>query len=116
MHHVGFVTGDTDFSNDDGLMMARVLGAFAAKESANIDRRVKRKMERIAAEGRPHGGSNRSYAYAADTITVVPEEAETYRTVVARFLAGESTRSLAPGLRPGRGHGHGSVTFSGTPC
>lgn len=95
---VRFVTGDTDIGTDDGLMMARVLGAFAAKESANIGRRVKRKMEQIAAEGRPHGGSNRPFGYADDKTTVVAEEAETYRVLVARFLAGESTRSLATWL------------------
>ena len=37
---VQFVTGDMDLSTDDGLLMARMLGAFAAKESANIGRRV----------------------------------------------------------------------------
>ncbi|WP_460819532.1 recombinase family protein [Nocardioides korecus] len=91
---VRFVTGDTDISTTDGLMMARILGAFAAKESANIGRRVARKMEQVAAEGRPHGGSRRPYSYGPDKITVVPDEAEVYRTLVARFLAGESTRSL----------------------
>lgn len=92
---VRFVTGDTDISTTDGLMMARILGAFAAKESANISRRVVRKMEQVAAEGRPHGGSRRPFGYESNMITVVPEEAEIVRTIVARFLAGESTRSLA---------------------
>lgn len=96
--HVRFVTGDTDISTVDGLMMARILGAFAAKESANIGRRVSRKMEQVAAEGRPHGGKNRPFGYADDKITVVPDEAAIYRQMVHRFLAGESTRSLAAWL------------------
>lgn len=95
---VRFVTGDTDISTVDGLMMARILGAFAAKESANIGRRVSRKMEQVAAEGRPHGGPRRPYGYAEDKVTVVPEEAKVIRTLVARFLAGDSTRSLASWL------------------
>jgi site-specific DNA recombinase len=96
--HVKFVTGDTDISTSDGLMMARVLGAFAAKESANIGRRVSRKMEQVAAEGRPHGGSNRPFGYAEDKVTVVPEQAAILRVLVERFLAGESLRSLASWL------------------
>lgn len=98
VEHVRFVTWDTNLLTGDGLMMARVLGAFAAKESANISKRVARKMEQVAAEGRPHGGSTRPFGYAEDKITVIPEEAEVYRTLVARFLAGESTRSLTTWL------------------
>lgn len=96
--HVRFVTGDTDISTVDGLMMARVLGAFAAKESANIGRRVSRKMEQVAAEGRPHGGAFRPFGYENDKITVRPDEARLMQSLVARFLAGESTRSLATWL------------------
>ena len=96
--HVRFVTGDTDISTVDGLMMARILGAFAAKESANIGRRVSRKMEQVAAEGRPHGGPVRPFGYAEDKITVRPDEAAVYRQIVDRFLGGESTRSLATWL------------------
>jgi hypothetical protein len=82
----------------DGLLMARIMGAVAANESASKSRRVRRKMEQVAAEGRPHGGSQRPYGYAADKITVVAEEAAIIRTLVARFLAGESSRSLASWL------------------
>lgn len=98
VEHVRFVTGDTDLHTTDGLLMARILGAFAAKESANIGRRVARKMEQNAIEGKPHGGSRRPYGYASDMTTVIPDEAATYRQLVARFLAGESTRSLASWL------------------
>lgn len=96
--NIGSVTGDIDLTSPDGLLMARVLGAFAAKESANIGRRVSRKMEQNAVEGKPHGGSRRPFGYQRDMVTVIPEEAETIRVLVARFLAGESTRSLATWL------------------
>lgn len=96
--HVRFVTGDTDLSTADGLMMARVLGAFAAKESANLSRRVSRKHQQNAAEGKPHRGSVRPFGYEQDAVTVRADEAEVYRQVVARFLAGQSTRSLATWL------------------
>ena len=39
---------------------------------------------------------------ADDTITVRPDEAEVYRALVARFLAGESPRSLATWLNDRR--------------
>lgn len=98
VRHVRFVTGDTNMLTDDGMLHLRILGAFAAKESANISRRVMRKMEQVAAEGRPHGGAQRPFGYEGDMITVRADEAEVFRTVVARFLAGESTRSLATWL------------------
>jgi site-specific DNA recombinase len=98
VEHVRFVTGDTDIGTADGLMMARVLGAFAAKESGNIARRVSRKQEQNAAEGKPHKGSRRPFGYESDHITIRTEEAQAYRTLVARFLAGESVRSLATWL------------------
>jgi len=44
---------------------------------------------------RSHGGSNRPFGYETDRVTVVAAEAAVIRTVVARFLAGESLRSLA---------------------
>jgi hypothetical protein len=95
VRHVRFVTGDTDLHTGDGLLMARIMAAVAANESASKSRRVRRKMEQVAAEGRPHGGATRPFGYAADKITIVPEEAALIRTIAARFLAGESTRSIA---------------------
>lgn len=98
VRHVRFVTGDTDLNTGDGLLIARIFGAVAANESAAKSRRVRRKMEQVAAEGRPHGGSGRPFGYEADRVTVRAEEAETYRSLVARYLAGESTKSLATWL------------------
>lgn len=95
VRHVRFVTGDTDLHTGDGLLMARIMAAVAANESASKSRRVRRKMDQVAAEGRPHGGATRPFGYAADKITIVPEEAALIRTIAARFLAGESTRSIA---------------------
>lgn len=94
VQYVRFVSGDMNLNTDHGLMMARMLGTFAAAESADKSRRVRRKLDQVAAEGRPHGGM-RAYGYAADKITIVPEEAAVIRTLAARFLAGESSRSLA---------------------
>jgi site-specific DNA recombinase len=93
--HVRFVTGDTDISTGDGLLMARLLAAVAANESASKSRRVARKHEQSAAEGKPHRGSTRPFGYESDHTTIRADEAQVYRELVARYLAGESMRSMA---------------------
>ncbi|MDW3212429.1 MAG: recombinase family protein [Ilumatobacteraceae bacterium] len=84
-----------DVTDGDGLVMLRIMGAIAANESATKSRRIQRKMVEVAAEGRPHGGSRRPFGFDEDRVTHRPDEADVVRTLVARFLAGESLRSLA---------------------
>ena len=94
--HVRFVAGGAvDALNGDGLTMARVMGAIAADESRTKSRRIKRKLDEVAASGRPHGGSRRPFGFDDDRETHRPDEAEVIRTLTARFLASESLRSLA---------------------
>jgi len=95
VRHVRFVTSDFDIGTGDGLMMARMMGVIAAHESETKSRRVLRKMDEVAQSGMPHGGSKRAFGYQEDRITIRPDEAEILGTLVARFLAGESLRSLA---------------------
>lgn len=97
MRQVRFVAGDMDLGTGDGLMVARMLGAVAANESASKSRRVKRKMDEVAASGRPHGGQ-RPFGYEADRVTIRPDEAAVIRELVERYLAGESLRSLTSWL------------------
>jgi site-specific DNA recombinase len=99
VRHVRFVAGaDVDIANGDGLMVLRLMAAVAANESASKSRRVLRKLDEVAAAGRPHGGSRRPFGFDDDRITIRPDEAEVIRTLVARCLAGESLRSLATWL------------------
>lgn len=92
------VTADLDMGNDDGLFAARIMAAFAAKESSRKSVRVKRKIRQNAEMGLPHGGGNRPFGYEADRLTVREAEADVIREMVDRFLAGESARSLAADL------------------
>jgi len=108
VRHVRFVAGDTDIATGDGLMVARILGAMAANESATKGRRVRRKMEQNAAAGLPHGGWRRPFGYDEDKVTVRADEAAVIGILVARFIAGESLRSLAVWL-----DGEGIRTVSG---
>lgn len=95
---VKFVSGgDLDVGNGDGLLVMRVQAAVAANETATKSRRVKRKMDEIAVAGRPHGGI-RPFGFEADRVTIRPDEAEVLRQIVARFIAGESYRSLCTWL------------------
>lgn len=109
VRHVRFVTGHSDLTTGDGLLVVRMLAAVAANESASKARRVARKHEQNAAEGKPHRGSTRPYGYKPDFTTIDPGEARLFRMMVERVLAGESTRSIAAWLIA---EGHPTVTGS----
>jgi len=96
---VATVTADLNLGNDDGLFMARVFAAFAAKESGRKSERVRRKMRQNAEQGLPSGGANRPYGYESDKVTVNPAEAEIVREIVSRYIAGESARAIAEDLQ-----------------
>lgn len=93
--HVRTMTSNSDFGIGDGIFAARIVGAMAAKESADKSWRVADKAEEKAAAGLPHKSGIRPFGYEPDCITIRDDEAVVYRHLVARFLAGESTRSLA---------------------
>lgn len=99
LRQVVTATSDVDLGTDDGLFMARITAAVAAKESARKSARVRRKMQQNAERGLPGGGANRPYGYEADKVTINPAEAEIIREVVGRFIAGESARAIAEDLK-----------------
>ena len=86
---VATVTADIDLGNDDGLFMARIFAAFAAKESGRQSQRVRRKLWQNAEQGLPHG-SVRPFGYEDDKITLRESEAVVVREMVDRYLAGQS--------------------------
>ena len=90
---VATVTADIDLGNDDGLFMARIFAAFAAKESGRKSARVRRKLLQNAEQGLPHG-SVRPFGYEDDKITLRESEAAVVREMVDRYLAGQSVKSL----------------------
>lgn len=93
VQQVATVTADIDLGNDDGLFMARIFAAFAAKESGRKSARVRRKLLQNAEQGLPHG-SVRPFGYEPDKITLRESEAKVVREIVHRYLAGASIRSL----------------------
>lgn len=80
------VTGSLRLANDADVSMARVMVAIANKSSRDTARRVTRKHEQLAAEGKPGGGGFRGYGFTEKGHEVVEEEAEILREIGARIL------------------------------
>ena len=87
--------GDFNLGSGDGLLVARLLSAVAANESDSKRRRGRRKALEIAQSGRAHAGGTRPFGYHLDKVTPDPREADVYRQLAERALAGESLTSLA---------------------
>lgn len=107
MQTVATVTGDIDLGNDDGLFMARIMGAVAAKESARKSARLQRAFEQHAQKGLPRASGLRAYGWERDGKTLIPAEATVIRALVDRYLAGESVNALAHWLNEA---GHRTTT------
>lgn len=95
MSDVATVTGDLDIAESDGLFQARILTAVARKSSDDSARRLRRKMEDIAREGRPGGGGKRAFGFERDGVAVRKDEARIVREAVKRALAGEGLFAIA---------------------
>ena len=92
------VSGDVDLATHDGRFHARIMGAVAAKSSDDMSRRLRRKAQEIARDGRPSGGGSRPFGFEPDRVTVRDDEAAIIREVADRLLAGETLRALATDL------------------
>ncbi len=103
------VTGSLDLSDDSGVFMARMMVNVANKSSRDTSRRVRRKLEENALEGKHHGGS-RPYGWQADRVTLEPAEADVVRYCADRVLAGASLKTIARELATA-----GEVNTVGTP-
>jgi site-specific DNA recombinase len=86
--------GQLDLSTASGLMVARILGATARHEVDHMIERQRRAKKRSADAGKWKGG-RRPYGYAADGVTIIPEEAQMIAEATAALLAGASLRGIA---------------------
>ena len=98
IHSLASVSGDIDLGTHDGQLMARVVGAFARKESDDKSRRVRRKHEELAQAGKFAGGGTRPFGFEPDRRTLRESEATIVRECTRRVLAGEAVRSLCNDL------------------
>lgn len=102
------VSGSLKLANDADVSMARVMVAMANKSSRDTARRVSRKHEELAANGKPGGGGIRAYGYERDGMTIREEEAEAVRWMAQQILDGATISGLAVqlnerGITPVRG-------------
>lgn len=88
------VTGDVDLGTDDGRFHARILGAVARKESDDKSRRIRRKMEQLAREGKGSGGGTRPFGFDHDRVSLLEPEAKLVKEAARRVLAGEGLRGI----------------------
>lgn len=93
------VSGSLRLANDADITMARVMVAVANKSSRDTARRVARKHQELAAEGKPGGGGFRGYGYTTSGLEIVPEEAEIVKEIARRILDDESLNAIAGDLQ-----------------
>jgi site-specific DNA recombinase len=84
-----------DTSSELGLVIVRILVAFARLESATISLRQKSKAAELARAGRPHMGGRRAFGFTPDWRAHEPTEVALIRDAARRVLAGESVNSIA---------------------
>ncbi|MEW2254976.1 recombinase family protein [Streptomyces sp. NPDC047869] len=80
------VTGSLRLANDADTTMARIMCAVANKSSRDTARRVARKHEQLAAEGKPPGGGYRGYGFTAVGHEPIEAEAKILREIGDRIL------------------------------
>lgn len=91
------VGGEVDLASPQGRLTARIKGAVARHEVEQQSRRIRRKVEELAAAGMPHTGGLRPFGYDVSRLQVVEEEAVLIRDAARRVLAKESLRSVTRG-------------------
>ncbi len=84
---------EPDFSGSSGLLILRMLTAFANHESGVKAERVARKMKELAERGDPRTGGQRAFGYNRD-MTPNLREAEVFVASVFLILKGESYSSV----------------------
>lgn len=82
--------GDYDLATPDGRLMARIVGSVARKESEDKSRRLRRKHEELALNGKVSGGGKRPFGFEQDRMTVIPDEAARIREAARRIAAGDT--------------------------
>jgi len=89
-------TGTRDLGSPEDKFILYIEAAMAMRESDNTSRRRKAQYERWRRAGRVRTGGRggRSYGFATDGLTQIPEECEHIRRMAAMLLAGEPTGAL----------------------
>jgi site-specific DNA recombinase len=92
------VSGSLRLANDSDITMARVMVAVANKSSRDSSRRISRKHEQLAQEGRYGGGGARRFGFDVDGVTHNPDEAGAIRWAAQQLIDGASISQTARDL------------------
>jgi DNA invertase Pin-like site-specific DNA recombinase len=92
------VGGEIDLSTPQGRLTARIKGSVARHETDQSSRRIKRKFDANASEGKPHGTVSYGWDRVDKADVLNPEQADIIRGVAKRLLEGESLRSIVKSL------------------
>lgn len=88
------VTGSLRLANDSDVTMARVMVAIANKSSRDSSRRIKRKHDELAEQGKFAGGGVRRFGFERDGVTHNPREAEAIRWAAQQVLDGKTVSAV----------------------
>ena len=118
------VHGDIDLSTPSGVMMARILGAFARSETDTMALRLKAKFKQKAEAGEPHGYAPYGYrrviklddngkpiGYVKQDV-ILEEHGAVVREAAQRILGLESLRSVATDFNKRGIHGPKAESWS----
>ncbi|WP_327017187.1 recombinase family protein [Cryobacterium sp. MP_3.1] len=120
------VAGFMDLSTQEGRMMARTMGAFAAFETGKMGVRLQRKFLEKAELGEPHGFSPYGYTRILPVGTdgqptgrvkrdvIHPEHGDVVREAARRTLSGESLRSIVTDYNKRSIHGPKAKQWNST--
>lgn len=92
------VSGSLRLANDSDVTMARVMVAVANKSSRDSSRRISRKHEQLAADGRYGGGGARRFGFELDGVTHDAAEADAIRWAAQQIIDGVSISQTARDL------------------
>jgi len=120
-YHVALasVGGEVDLATPQGRLTARIKGSVARHEVEQMSRRLKRKFQQNATEGKAHGVT--PFGYRRERIiddqgrdagyreVIDPAQADAIRELYRMVIAGETLRSIAKylndaGFKTGRGN------------
>jgi site-specific DNA recombinase len=87
-----------ELSDPDDRFFLRIEVAHSCRSSDDTSRRLKEAMVDRARDGLPHTGRNRTFGYAKDGMTVIPEEAEIVKWIFRSFLEGMTPYAIAKDL------------------
>ena len=90
-----FVGGGIDMGTGDGLLIARIKGAFAAEEARKISERGKRKKLELAERGLPTFGGYRPFGFNIDRMGHNEVEANLIRSASKRVIKGDTLAKIA---------------------